>query len=47
MAENDLKVIQKAKELATHTLKVTSKGCRRDYIYSCTESASRQLKILA
>lgn len=24
-----------------------SKGCRRDYIYSCTESASRQLKILA
>ena len=24
MAENDLKVIQKAKELATHTLKVTS-----------------------
>ena len=29
MAENDLKVIQKAKELATHTLKVTSNAKRR------------------
>lgn len=28
MAENDLKVIQKAKELATHTLKVTSNANR-------------------
>ena len=28
MAENELKVIQKAKELATHTLKVTSNANR-------------------
>lgn len=28
MEENDLKVIQKAKELATHTLKVTSNANR-------------------
>lgn len=28
MAENDLKVIQKAKELAAHTLKVTSNANR-------------------
>ena len=28
MSENDLKVIQKAKELATHTLKVTSNANR-------------------